>query len=72
MNSGTGKQDSMSDSLDVNFKDKSDLTLYFLKIYVFLILEKEEGREREKHQCERETSIPCLPYMSQLWIKPTT
>ena len=30
---------------------------------VFSITLREKGREREKHQCERETSIGCLPYM---------
>ena len=35
-----------------------------------LILEREEGRE--KHRCERETSIGCLPYMPWLGIRPTT
>ena len=38
-----------------------------------LILEREEGREREgeKHWCERETSIGCLSYAPRLRTKPT-
>ena len=42
------------------------------RIYL-LILEREEGgqREREKHRCERETLISCLLYASQLGTEPT-
>ena len=34
--------------------------------------EREEGREIEKHQCERQISISCLLYVSQLGIEPAT
>ena len=32
----------------------------------------ERAREREKHQCETETSISCFTYVTQLGIKPAT
>ena len=39
-----------------------------------LILERQRDREtsRERHWCERETSIVCLLYVPQLWIEPAT
>ena len=51
---------------------------FFLKFFLFLpkdifpIAFSERGREREKHQCERETSIGCLLYAPGLGNKPTT
>ena len=43
--------------------------------YVFICFRKVRGekqREREKHQCERETSISCLPEAPRPGIKPST
>ena len=34
--------------------------------------ERKKEREREKHWCERETSIDCFPYTPRLGIKPAT
>ena len=48
---------------------------YFLNPHpriCLLILEREEKREREKHQCERETSIGCLSYTPRQGIEPAT
>ena len=39
---------------------------------MLLIFEREEGREREKHQCEREAPIGCLLDVPLLRIEPTT
>ena len=38
------------------------LRLFFLKDFIYLFLERGEGREKEKekHRCARETSISCL------------
>ena len=33
---------------------------HFKKHFMYLFLEKREGREKEKHQCERDPSISCL------------
>ena len=33
---------------------------------------RKREREREKHECERETSIGSLPYAPQLGIEPET
>ena len=42
--------------------------IFFLRFHSFIF--KEGGREGEKHQEERETSINCLLYMLQLWPNP--
>ena len=42
----------------------NNLNLFFLTIYLFLkilfILERKDGRKREKHQCVRDTLLCCL------------
>ena len=45
-------------------KSHTKLINDFLNIYFILFLEREGGREKagEKHPCEREISIDCLPY----------
>ena len=35
----------------------------FLKDFIYLLLERGEGKEKEKHWCGRETSIGYLPYV---------
>ena len=60
-------------------RDSLSLFLFedFIYLFIFVCLftreRGREGKEREgeKHWCERETSITCLPYMPW-WIKPTT
>ena len=60
-----------------NFYDKRNNHFFFLyphpRICFLLIIEKkkgrEGGREREKHQYERETSLSCLPYTPQPGVK---
>ena len=43
-----------------------ELTPPFLKKdFICLFLERREGREKEKHRCESETSINCLSHANQ-------
>ena len=42
------------------------------RTFFSLLLERAEGRERKKHQCETEALIACLSYAVGLGIKPTT
>ena len=35
-------------------------------VYCFFFLERDEGSKREKHWCEREASISCIPYAPQV------
>ena len=46
-------------------KVHSLLISLFLKMCLLIL-------EREEHQCERETSIGCLPFTPWPWIKPAT
>ena len=55
--------------------------IFYLSIYspyprICLLIFRKRGREKEREismwKCERQTSIGCLPYMSQLEIKPAT
>ena len=49
-------------------------SFYFFSLEDMFTDFRERGREREreKHRCERETSIGCLPFVFQLGIEPTS
>ena len=40
------------------------------RIYLLILEGEERGEEREKHQCDREVSMSCLPYEPQPGAKP--
>ena len=55
-------------------KSHTKLINDFLNIYFILFLEREGGREKagEKHPCEREISIDCLPSVPWPGTEPAT
>ena len=64
-----------SDNLSLRSLKTVAILIFFFKsspddIFSLLFRERgrERGQEREKHQCERETSIGCLPYVPGLGI----
>ena len=61
-----------SSSMSLNFFLYFFLQSSHKDVLIDLQREEKGGREGEKHQCERETSIGCLLYGPQLWTKPAT
>lgn len=64
----------LKNTLMVMHKVRSPTKSFFKRFYRFIFRgrKREGGREKEKHQYERETSIDCLLQASHLGTEPIT